>query len=184
MRIYTRRGDGGETGLLGNQRVSKADPLIEAIGDVDELNAWIGLIVSTCDQGELCSLFVACQQDLFEIGAELASPSDNPRLPAERIARLEAAIDALESDVPPLRHFILPGGHPAAAYCHVARTVARRAERSVVRLACATAVRPTLSAYLNRLSDLLFIAARWLNHRTDTPEPIWPGDDDQGGSSD
>ncbi|HLS90936.1 MAG TPA: cob(I)yrinic acid a,c-diamide adenosyltransferase [Limnochordia bacterium] len=177
MSLYTRHGDEGETGLLGHRRVSKGDPLIEAIGDVDELNAWLGLIVTECGDPSLRSLLIACQRDLFEVGAELASFGDQPRLRQERVFWLEKAIDDLTANVPPLKHFILPGGHRVAACCHIARAVARRAERSVVRLPGGAAARPVLCAYLNRLSDLLFAAARWLNHKTGTAEPQWSGDD-------
>lgn len=183
MRIYTRGGDGGETGLLGNRRVSKADPLIEAIGQLDELNAWLGLVISTSEDEALNGVLTQAQGDLFEMGAELASPTPDSRLSPEQISRLEREIDRLSESLPPLRHFILPGGGRAGALCHVARTVARRAERSVVALRHEDSSNPLIAAYLNRLSDLLFVAARWLNHQAGKVEAVWKGDERQGGSA-
>lgn len=176
MRIYTRGGDQGETGLIGGRRVSKGAPVIEAIGSLDELNAWLGVVVSHCGEEEIRRLLAGCQRDLFELGAELASPEGAARLSEGRTAALEKAIDALSGSLPPLRRFVLPGGHPAASWCHVARTVARRAERELVRLAAVQTVNPHALSYLNRLSDLLFVVARWLNGRAGIDEPTWPGE--------
>lgn len=206
VRIYTRGGDDGETGLLGNRRVLKSDPVIEAVGQLDELNAWLGLVVAAWEDDELTSILRQVQRDLFELGAELASPTPRAWLSPDRIAALEREIDRLWAELPPLRHFILPGGGRAGALCHVARTVARRAERAVVALARGTAApeaasedpagpcepdpgavprpNPLIVAYLNRLSDLLFVVARVLNHRAGRPEPHWTGDRPGEGSGD
>lgn len=182
MRIYTRGGDQGETGLSGRRRVSKADPVIEAVGQLDELNAWLGLVVSTSQELDLSQILVEIQRDLFELGAELASENPASRLSPERISFLEQHIDRLSLALPPLRHFILPGGDRTGALCHVARTVARRAERAVVALGrCnpsdAGAAESLIVAYLNRLSDLLFVMARTFNHRAGRPEPLWQRDE-------
>ena len=174
MRIYTRSGDAGETGLIGGRRVSKGDPLIEALGSVDEANAWLGLIGSVVDDQELCRLLSDCQCDLFELGAELASSGGPARLDEGKVAGLEEAIDRLSQQLPPLKRFVLPGGDRAAAMAHVARTVVRRAERAVVRLCQDHPVHPQGIRYLNRLSDLLFVIARYLNRRAGVDEPTWP----------
>lgn len=180
VRLYTRGGDEGETGLLGNRRVAKSDPVIEAIGQLDELNAWIGLVVAVCADPSLAGILRRIQSDLFELGAELASPDPRHKLSFDRIAELEQEIDRLSEELPPLRHFILPGGDVAGAYCHVARAVARRAERSVVGLGhnsgSGASPDPLVVVYLNRLSDLLFAVARVLNHRRGRPEQPWTGD--------
>lgn len=176
MRIYTRAGDSGSTGLIGGRRVSKGDPVIEAIGSIDEVNAWLGVLASHVDDARVRRLLAQCQNDLFELGAELASPGGPPRLDPARVSELEKAIDDFGGTLPPLRRFVLPGGHPAAAWTHVARTVARRAERAVVRL-LGEATEPSPAVrYLNRLSDLLFVLARLLNSQAGVPEPTWPGD--------
>ena len=182
-RIYTRTGDRGETGLAGGDRRDKADPRVEALGAVDELNAQLGLLAAQVGvergDGETGALLEALQRQLFELGAELASPGAPPRLGPAAVRGLEARIDALEAGLPPLRGFVLPGGSVAAAQAHVARTVCRRAERRLVALAAAEPVGPHALAYLNRLSDLLFVLARVLRHREGLPERPWrpaPGD--------
>jgi cob(I)alamin adenosyltransferase len=178
VKIYTRTGDTGETALFDNSRVSKADPRVDAYGEVDELNAWLGLVRASGLDPDLDAALVHIQRDLFAVGAQLADPSD--RL-ADRVtkafvsdadvARLEALIDRLEQDVPPLTRFILAGGAVPGASLHVARTVCRRAERRIVALV------PTpdllLIRYMNRLSDLLFVLARVVNHRVGQPETEW-----------
>jgi len=191
MKIYTRTGDQGQTGLYGGTRVSKADPRVAAYGDVDELNACLGMVRA---QGELAEDIVALleqlQKDLFAIGARLANPSDKPSrrstigdgrstidderltIDAADIVRLEAAIDRLEAELPPLRRFILPGGSRAGALLHFSRTVCRRAERAIVSLG-AEHVNQHLVIYVNRLSDLLFVMARAVNHRASQPEIEW-----------
>jgi cob(I)alamin adenosyltransferase len=170
-RIYTRTGDAGETRLASGASVSKADPRVEAYGGVDETNAAIGLArLSTATDVTLDPILARIQNDLFDLGADLATPptpdeDDRPRLRIVegQVARLEAEIDALNAAMAPLTSFVLPGGAPAAAALHVARTVCRRAERSCVALAEREPVSPEALKYLNRLSDLLFVAARHAN---------------------
>lgn len=179
MKIYTRTGDSGETGLFDGTRVSKADARVDAYGEVDELNAWLGFARSQMADDEIAQLMVQIQRDLFAVGARLADPA---RRIAERVGkaavtdadieRLEQAIDRYEEELQPLRRFILAGGSSAGATLHLARTVCRRAERRVVGLG-ADAVEPEIVTYLNRLSDLLFVLARVLNHRTGQQEIEW-----------
>lgn len=183
-KIYTRGGDKGETALLGGKRVSKSDARVEAYGDVDELNAEIGLaraaISGTLPGGPGSDLDVwleKIQQELFQVGAELASLTPakaDGRIEAGAVTALERAIDTLDLDLAPLTRFILPGGSPAAAHLHLARTVARRAERRVVILqADGAVVRPVLIAYLNRLSDFLYTAARAANQKAGVKDVEW-----------
>lgn len=178
MKIYTKTGDAGETGLLGGARVSKAAPRVAAYGDVDELNAWLGLARSAADES-LAAMLEQLQRHLFAIGARLADPVGTvanrvakASVSDQDVAQLEAWIDRLETELPPLRRFILAGGMPAAASLHVARTVCRRAERSVVALG-SDAVEREVLVYLNRLSDLLFVMARTANHRGGVAEAEW-----------
>ena len=184
MRIYTRTGDEGSTGLFGGGRVSKDDPRVEAYGDVDELNAVIGLALATSPLPRIDDVLAPIQHDLFALGALLATPDadkmhdhlSKARIDAARIAELEAAIDAGESELEPLRAFIMPGGTPKAATLHVARTVCRRAERCAVRLAeSGQVVKPEVLAYLNRLSDLVWLFGRLIERNAgvgvgDAPE--------------
>jgi cob(I)alamin adenosyltransferase len=184
MKIYTKTGDQGLTGLYGGARVSKADPRVAAYGDVDELNACLGMVRA---QGELAEdivqLLEQLQKDLFAIGARLANPADKrsrqstmddrrSMIDAADVARLEASIDLLEGELPPLRRFILPGGSRAGALLHLSRTVCRRAERAIVSLG-AEHVDQHLVIYVNRLSDLLFVMARAVNHRAGQHETEW-----------
>ncbi len=181
MKIYTRTGDSGQTGLFGGERVSKADPRVEAYGAVDELNTLLGLVRAKLPAGALSDLLADVQGRLFEVGAELATPRVEdpklaarvPRVSASSVQALEGWIDRLEADLPPLRGFVLPGGTEAGALLHVARAVCRRAERRVVALAERAAVNPEILRYLNRLGDLLFVAARWVNLAAGTPEAPW-----------
>ncbi len=173
VRIYTRTGDGGETGLYGGTRVRKSDLRIEALGAVDEANAALGaaraLIAANSDpaEGALDPILEAMQHRLFDLGADLAQPGAAGRATRTQVDALEAAIDHLEKDLEPLRAFILPGGSPLGAALHLARTVARRAERSAARLADGgEAVDPVALMYLNRMSDLLFVAARHANRKS------------------
>ncbi|MDW8052630.1 MAG: cob(I)yrinic acid a,c-diamide adenosyltransferase [Armatimonadota bacterium] len=182
MRIYTRTGDTGETGLIGGQRVPKDDPRVEAYGTVDELNATLGL--ARCylhDMPDLDELLERVQNELFDIGAELASPPERAAqfqsIEEQHILALENAIDQLETELEPLRQFILPGGTLAAAHLHLARTVCRRAERCVVHLSRLSTVNAAIIKYLNRLSDLLFVMARVANHRAGVGDVKW---DDPG----
>ncbi len=184
MKIYTRTGDQGQTGLFGGTRVSKSDARVAAYGDVDELNACLGVVRA---QGELArdlaDLLEQLQKDLFAIGARLADPAGKldrrSTIDGERstisdadVARLEGWIDRLETELPPLRRFILPGGSRAGALLHLSRTVCRRAERSIVSLGMEH-VDEHLLIYVNRLSDLLFVLARAVNHRGGQPETEW-----------
>ncbi|HEY7499757.1 MAG TPA: cob(I)yrinic acid a,c-diamide adenosyltransferase [Vicinamibacterales bacterium] len=179
MKIYTKTGDGGETALLGGTRVSKAAPRVAAYGDVDELNAWLGFARASGLGDELSTMTDRIQRDLFAIGSRLADPAGTvtgrvakTAVTAEDVARLESWIDRLEADLPPLRRFILAGGSSAGAALHVARTVCRRAERTVVGLG-REAVESDVVIYLNRLSDLLFVMARAANHRSGVHESEW-----------
>jgi len=179
VKIYTKTGDSGETSLFDNTRVSKADARVDAYGEVDETNACLGAARAAGVDEEMSSLIEALQKDLFALGAMLADPSSRI---ARRVAkasigeadveRLEQAIDRLEATLSPLRRFILPGGSPAGALLHLARTVCRRAERRVIGLG-ADAVQPIVVVYLNRLSDLLFVMARAVNSRAGKPETEW-----------
>jgi cob(I)alamin adenosyltransferase len=171
-RIYTRTGDDGTTGLCGNVRVAKSDPRIEAIGDVDELMSQLGVLLAEALSDDARALLTRVQHRLFDLGGELAMPEYQVLADAET-ARLEAAIDAWNAGLEPLREFILPGGCRAAAQCHLARAVCRRAERSLVRLHAITPLRPTLLHYVNRLSDALFVLARVLNRDAGTEVTYW-----------
>ena len=180
MKIYTRTGDEGETGLFGGGRVRKSHARIEALGAVDELNAAIGWAVTQVAVGTTRQGLESLQHELFSIGAELASPAEagraRPSTPAvgeEHIAALEDLIDLCDAELPELRAFVLPGGTPGAAGLHLARTICRRAERAVVRLGEAEDVMGTVVAYLNRLSDLLFTLARLENQRAGTGDVEW-----------
>ena len=179
MKIYTKTGDSGETSLFDNTRVSKADARVDAYGEVDEMNACLGAARAAGVDEETSALIEALQKDLFALGARLADPSSRiagrvtkASIGEADVQRLEQAIDRLESTLPPLRRFILPGGSPAGALLHLARTVCRRAERRVIGLGPG-AVDPILVVYLNRLSDLLFVMARAVNHRAGAPETEW-----------
>jgi cob(I)alamin adenosyltransferase len=168
-RIYTKSGDTGETGLGDGQRVPKDSERVTAYGEVDELNAVLGLLAAYCPDAPDAELLRGVQNDLFDVGADLCvPPSDAPAGPELRVTpvqveRLEKAIDRLNDGLEPLRSFILSGGSPAAAWLHLARTVCRRAERSVVTLSRAEPVNAQVLVYLNRLSDLLFVLARVAN---------------------
>jgi cob(I)alamin adenosyltransferase len=178
LKIYTKTGDTGETSFFDNTRVSKADARVDAYGEVDELNACLGAARAAGLDPELSTMLVEIQKELFAIGARLADPSH--RIAARvskadildaQVARLEATIDRLEAELPPLRRFILPGGVQGGSLLHLARTVCRRAERRIVGLA--SPADPIVVVYLNRLSDLLFVMARAANHRSGVPETEW-----------
>jgi cob(I)alamin adenosyltransferase len=179
MRIYTKTGDTGDTGLFDGTRVSKADPRVQAYGDVDELNAWLGVARANGTGADVDECLDRIQRDLFALGAMLADPThkisarvDKINLGPDDIARLERAIDGFEAELPALRRFILAGGSPAGATLHLARTVCRRAERGIVGLGEGR-VDPAALIYVNRLSDLLFVMARLVNHRAGVPEVEW-----------
>lgn len=181
MRIYTRGGDEGETSLFGGGRVGKGHGRVEAMGDVDELNATLGWALNELEDGGVRARLEAVQHDLFSIGSELATPAsqgvrvrpETPGLPVGRVGELEAWIDEVEDGLPLLTAFILPGGVRGAAALHLARTVCRRAERAVVRLAESESVDADVIPYLNRLSDLLFVLARAENHVAGGGDVLW-----------
>lgn len=182
MKIYTKTGDEGMTGLFGGQRVGKDSPRVEAYGAVDETNALLGVVRTLLDADDpLQERLAQVQSDLFVVGADLATPviegkaatSKVPRAQAEDSTRLEGWIDEADAELPPMRTFILPGGTPAAASLHFARTVCRRAERRVVTLAHTESISPHIRTYLNRLSDLLFTWARLVNARANVREAPW-----------
>ncbi len=171
-KIYTRTGDAGTTGLGDGSRVGKDAPRIAALGDVDELNAVIGLLLCEPLPTEVHALLTGVQHDLFDLGGELSVPGGQ-FLKATQPARLETAIDRFNGELAPLKEFILPGGTRAAALTHHARTICRRAERAVVALAHNEAVSEPARQYLNRLSDLLFVLARWLNKHAGHGDVLW-----------
>jgi cob(I)alamin adenosyltransferase len=182
MRIYTRTGDAGDTALFGGGRVSKDHHRVSAYGTVDELNASVGVAVAAVGDAEIRERLAGIQHDLFAVGAVLAAippqgdrprPKGLPELPMGRVVEMEAWMDAADSEIAPLRAFILPGGSPGSAALHLARTVCRRAERAVVHLATMEQVDGGIVVYLNRLSDLLFTFARLENRRAGTPDVEW-----------
>jgi cob(I)alamin adenosyltransferase len=181
MKIYTRTGDEGETGLFGGGRVAKDHPRVGAYGDVDELNSALGVVRATAPADFFDGLLESVQRDLFAIGGHLATPDpekvakalEKADLSEERVAEFERVMDAADHELPPLGAFILPGGTPKAAALHLARTICRRAERSVVHLAHETDMPGLFVVYLNRLSDLLFTLARLANHRGGAGDVTW-----------
>ena len=178
MKIYTKTGDTGETGLFGGTRVPKDAMRVEACGTVDELNACIGFIRSQVQDTEIDAILHRIQNQLFNIGADLATLETHPkaaslRIPPTFTPELEREIDRLEAELPPLKNFILPGGSVGGAAVHLARTVCRRAERCVASLTREETVNPEVLIYLNRLSDLLFVLARVVNQRLGESEPLW-----------
>lgn len=177
MRIYTKTGDKGTTGLVGGSRVAKTDSRIQAVGEVDELNAVVGWVRALDLSEDLDEILHRVQNNLFDLGGELATPPeskfDNQKLSETDVALLEASIDSLESDLVPLAHFILPGGSEAAARLHIARGTARRAERALLTFAEDVSVRDVTVAYLNRLSDWMFVAARTVNQRRGVEDVRW-----------
>ncbi len=179
MKIYTRTGDGGETGLFDGTRVPKSDARVDAYGEIDELNALLGVARTLALDSDIDETVAALQRDLFALGARLADPAERiaarvtkATIGQDDVARLESWIDRFEEELPPLRRFILPGGSPAGATLHLARTVCRRAERRIVGLG-PEAVEPVLIAYVNRLSDFLFVVARVVNKRGGVSEAEW-----------
>jgi cob(I)alamin adenosyltransferase len=187
-KIYTRTGDDGTTALGNGKRVSKGSARVDAYGTVDETNAIVGLVrIRTAHKTlkDLDAMLARIQNDLFDLGADLCCPDDGKKLDYEPLrivenqtSRLEAEIDFLNNDLAPLRSFILPGGHPAAANLHLARTVSRRAERLMINLASqpGETVSPAALKYVNRLSDFFFVAARWVNHKYDGDVMWVPGE--------
>jgi cob(I)alamin adenosyltransferase len=179
VKIYTKTGDAGDTGLLDGARVAKSDARVDAYGEVDELNALVGVARAHGLDAELDGMLARVQGDLFALGAHLADPArrlagrvDKAAVGPDDVARLEEWIDRLDAALPALRRFIFPGGAASGAALHLARTVCRRAERRIVALGL-QAVEPAVLAYVNRLSDLLFVMARAANHRAGAPEQEW-----------
>jgi cob(I)alamin adenosyltransferase len=180
VRIYTRTGDAGETGLLGGRRVRKSALRVEAYGEIDELSACLGLAGAAVTDTGTVSLLTQVQRDLFALSARVAdvrkgeeAASGKTTFSEDRVTALERAIDLAEEALPPLQTFVIPGGSDAGARLHLARTVCRRAERRLVALAAQEDVPPVFLAYLNRLSDLLFVLARAANRRAGVPEIPW-----------
>jgi len=178
MKIYTKTGDAGTTALYGGKRLSKAELRIEAYGTVDELNSFLGMVTTYMEEKEYTDLLHNIQSRLFDIGTHLAAEPGKknlilPEIPDASITLLEQYIDKMNERLPELKFFILPGGNKAAAACHVARTVCRRAERCVVRLSEVDETEPVLMQYLNRLSDFLFVLARKLAHDAGVSEIVW-----------
>lgn len=181
MKIYTRTGDTGQTALFGGGRVGKDHDRVEAYGTVDELNAVIGWAITQTDEDGIRTRLGLLQHDLFTLGSELATPPardgrvrpEVPLLPVDRVGEMEKWMDQADAELPELRAFVLPGGSTGAAALHVARTVCRRAERSVVHLAASEDVNAEVVTYLNRLSDLLFTFARLENHRNGAGDVEW-----------
>ena len=188
MKIYTKTGDKGNTGLAGGTRVSKSNPRIMAYGQVDELNANLGLAVSIlCEEAadkmlsDIIEVLLSIQNDLFIVGSDLADPANaydpsvsrTPRVEKDMVARIENNIDNFESELDPISYFILPGGACESSILHVCRSVARRAEVSIVSLANSDTINETLLVYINRLSDLLFVLARTVNKRKNIKDVAW-----------
>ena len=186
MKIYTKTGDKGETSLIGNKRVSKSDPRIIAYGSIDELNSNIGLSISILNLknrdtfSDLIDLLVKVQNDLFIIGSDLADPAyllenegDTPRVEENMASYLECVIDKFETELLPINFFILPGGSIESSLLHISRSIARRAETSVTALSKSQTINPAIIIYLNRLSDMLFVAARLINKRMGVEDVPW-----------
>ena len=171
-KIYTRTGDDGTTGLGDGSRVAKDDPRVDAYGTVDEANSAIGLVIASGVPDDIAALLTSVQHQLFDLGGELCIPG-HAAIQGEDVDALERALDGWNADLPPLKEFILPGGGEAAARCHLARTIVRRAERATVTLARGEPVRPEPVRYLNRLSDLLFVLARVLARASGHGEVTW-----------
>jgi cob(I)alamin adenosyltransferase len=178
-KIYTRQGDSGETGLAGGQRVPKDSLRVSAYGAVDELNSAIGVALAAGLCVRLAELLPGIQNELFHLGSDLSFLEADkekytiPQIEARHVRRLEEVIDEMTAVVGPLRNFILPGGSPGSAHLHVARTVCRRAEREAITLSREEGIGPFVIPYLNRLSDTLFVMARYENHARGVPEPLW-----------
>jgi len=174
-KITTRTGDKGTTGLADGTRVDKNNPRIEAIGTIDELNSWIGLLLAETLPENVRSSLIAIQHDLFDLGSGFSVPG-KPGISDKQLARLDAQVDAFNKDLPRLKEFILPGGSRAASLSHIARCVCRRTERRIVALAANDTVPELAIPYVNRLSDLLFVLSRVLNKENGQPDVLWqPG---------
>ena len=176
LKIYTKTGDDGTTGVQGGKRISKSDPRIQAYGAVDEANSILGIVLTHKLDSDVQSLLVQIQNELFVAGSDLSSPdlvNQKNRVSESMICNLESHIDRFESELDPLTNFILPGGSQVAAFLHQARTVIRRAETMTVELSKKESLNPLCQKYLNRLSDLLFVMARVANKRSNTSDVLW-----------
>lgn len=177
FRIYTKTGDAGETALFGGRRVSKADLRVEAYGTIDELNAFIGVLIDGLPSDQRIPVLTEVQRRLFSLGSYLASDPDKPLMALDLLESdvdvLELEMDRMDALLPELRHFILPGGHPSVSAAHVCRTVCRRAERLTVALHSTQTLEPLALRYLNRLSDYFFVLARFIGHANGAPEVVW-----------
>lgn len=178
MKIYTKTGDKGQTSLIGGTRVAKHHIRIEAYGTVDELNSWMGVVRDSISGETTKQLIIDIQEKLFTIGSHLASDPEKsrmklPEINDEHVAVMEAAMDAIEKTVPPMKNFVLPGGHLAVSHCHVARCVCRRAERCIIHLSETAEVNEVIIRYVNRLSDYLFMLSRKLTHELGAEEIPW-----------
>lgn len=174
-KIYTRTGDKGTTGMADGIRISKDSLRMHAIGEIDELNSMLGLVINKCQLEEIKEDMITIQHDLFNLGGELVMP-DYDKINSTRVEWLEDTLDAMNEDLKPLKEFILPGGGEAASFCHLARAICRRVERSLVSLNNEGAIKTEINAYINRLSDWLFVACRVLNKNADEAEVYWQSD--------
>lgn len=178
MKVYTKKGDSGTTALIGGVRVSKHSLRIEAYGTVDELNSFVGLLRDQPIDSHTIEILIEIQDRLFTLGSLLAeapggSKMELPKIKGEDVELLEGEIDKMDEKLPPMRSFVLPGGHPAISYAHVCRTVCRRAERLVVHLSKEDVIDPILPKYLNRLSDYLFVVSRYIAFQLNIEETPW-----------
>jgi len=171
-KIYTRTGDKGTTGMADGRRIDKDDIQVNVIGDVDELNSIMGMLICKTDDKDIAELFFTIQHDLFNLGGQISMP-EMSLLSAQRTEWLEQQLDEMNKDLPPLKEFILPGGTEAAATCHLARSVSRRAERNIVSLSKKINISSDVQSYINRLSDFLFVAARVLSRQQGGEEVYW-----------
>ncbi len=175
MSIYTRTGDTGTTALFGGKRVLKCAELVDVYGSIDELNSWVGLIASQIEVPDVQQFLSLIQSDLFTIGSMLAGWKGDLKSITPRVGEMEARIDAMEKSLPPIKNFILPGGSTLGSSIHITRSICRRVERQTVALSQKQTVDPFIVQYLNRLSDLFFMLARFINKETNQQEVIWSG---------
>lgn len=178
MKIYTKTGDKGKTSLLSGTRVDKFQPRIDAYGTMDELNSWVGMVRDHMDDEKRKSELVSIQSQIFSMGSHMATEPGETKFPMPVledvwVSNLESAMDEMNDELPPLRSFILPGGHPAVSHCHVARTVCRRAERAVAFVASTEEVNEIITVFLNRLSDYFFVLSRWVSVQVNAEEIPW-----------
>lgn len=175
MAIYTRTGDTGTTALFGGKRVLKSEGLVDVYGSIDELNSWMGYLAGKFSVPDVQQFLYAIQSDLFTIGSVLAGWKKDLSYLEKRIENMEARMDLMEKELPPIHNFILPGGNSIGAHAHIARSICRRVERQAVALSQTQVVDPVVLKYLNRLSDLLFMLARFINKQAGVKEVVWSG---------